>query len=119
MDVIHRAKQLYQNRDLCSNTIQVINGFPFQSIDQILRLVQMQVLEYHSVIWLRWSHAFELEQKKQRCIEIQMDTAGHIIKIYRDYKIYDHVQWSRPIYFIKTTPGRALINQTIWDALNK
>jgi DNA-directed RNA polymerase subunit beta' len=119
MDVMHRTKYLQQTPDLRSNTLQVINGFPFQSIDQILRLVQMQVLDYHSVVWLRWPYEFELEQKKQRCIEVQIDMSGHIIKIYRDYKVYDHVQLSRPIYFIKTTPGRALVNQSIWNTLNR
>lgn len=118
MDKIHRARQLQQSQDLRSTTLQVINGFPFQSIDQILHLVQMQILDYHSVVWLRWPSGFELEQKQQRCIEMQMDTSGHMIQIYRDYKVYDHVQFSQPIYFIKTTPGRALVNQSIWNALN-
>ena len=120
MDTIHRFKQLQQNRDLRSKTLsQVTNAFPFQSIDQILHLVQMQKLQYHSVIWLKWSGSFELEQKKQRCIEIQLDASGHLIKIYPDYKIYDHVNYKKPLFFIKTTPGRALINQSVFDVLNK
>lgn len=114
LDKMHRVHQLKQIKALGPN--QQIQG-PFQSIDQLLRLVQMQVLDYHSVIWLRWPYKFEFEQKKQRCIEIQIDLSGHIIKIYKDYKVYDNLQSSHPIYFIKTTPGRALVNQSIWESL--
>ena len=117
MDVIHRAQQLKHNLDLHGNQKHKFNNFTFQSIDQLLRLVQMQILDYHSVVWLKWPSKFEFEQRKQKCIEIQIDKNGNVIKIYRDYKIYDHVKFSRPIYFIKTTPGRALINQSIWAAL--
>lgn len=112
-DKIHRAYQLKQEKILGK---QKIYG-PFQSIDQVLRLVQMQILDYHSVVWLKWPYGFEFEQKKQRCIEMQIDRSGHIIKIYKDYKVYDNLQSSHPIYFIKTTPGRALFNQSIWNSL--
>lgn len=114
IDVMHRTHQLKQIKKDVSKTL--ING-PFQSIDQLLKLVQMQVLDYHSVVWLRWPSGFEFEQKQQRCIEIQIDTSGHVIKIYNDFKVYDNFQLSNPIYFIKTTPGRALMNQSIWNSL--
>ena len=117
MDVMHRTQQLQKALNVNGNPQHKVNNFTFQSIDQLLRLVQMQILDYHSVVWLRWPYEFEFEQKKQRCIEIQIDPNGNIIKIYPDYKIYDHMQSSRPTYFIKTTPGRALINQSIWDSL--
>lgn len=112
LDQMHRADQLKK----ISTSGQLIHG-PFQSIDQLFPLVQTQVLDYHSVIWLKWPDGFEFEQKKQRCIEMQIDQSGHIVKIYKDYKVYDHLQSSCPIYFIKTTPGRALINQSILESL--
>ena len=41
-----------------------------------------------------------------------------MIKVYPDYKIYFNENQNRPYYFIKTTPGRVVINNAIRTGLS-
>lgn len=98
----------------------------FTHLDQILQLMSLGRLDFHTIIWLKWDHSFEFQKKSQPCVECQMNDDGQVLQLYPDSKVYwtqtfalAKEKTKKKASFIKTTPGRALMNQSIFDGLTK
>nr|WVH38948.1 DNA-directed RNA polymerase subunit beta [Ulva taeniata] len=89
----------------------------FSNIDQIFQLFNQQLLELHTLIWLKYNNKIEFNLNYQNCLEIQIDKRGNISKIYSEYKLYYNWQFNKSLIYIKTTPGRVLINKLIFEVL--
>nr|YP_010020488.1 DNA-directed RNA polymerase subunit beta [Ulva gigantea]QOK35407.1 DNA-directed RNA polymerase subunit beta [Ulva gigantea] len=89
----------------------------FSNIDQIFQLLNQQLLELHTLIWLKYNNKIEFNLNYQNCLEIQIDKRGNISKIYSEYKLYYNWQFNKTLIYIKTTPGRVLINKLIFEVL--
>jgi len=89
----------------------------FSNIDQIFQLFNQQLLELHTLIWLKYNNKIEFNLNYQNCLEIQIDKRGNISKIYSEYKLYYNWQFNKTLIYIKTTPGRVLINKLIFEVL--
>nr|WVH39882.1 DNA-directed RNA polymerase subunit beta [Ulva dactylifera] len=89
----------------------------FSNIDQIFQLFNQQLLELHTLIWLKYNNKIEFNLNYQNCLEIQIDKRGNISKIYSEYKLYYNWQFNKNLIYIKTTPGRVLINKLIFEVL--
>jgi DNA-directed RNA polymerase beta' subunit len=124
-------KQFYQQKRKGTQLI-------FTNLDQIIQLMSSGHLDFHTIIWLKWDHPFEFQKKSQHCVECQMDDSGQVLQLYPDYKAYctqtfalatfalaggntltkaKEEKKNKKTSFIKTTPGRALMNQSIFDRL--
>nr|AKC35207.1 DNA-directed RNA polymberase subunit beta [Ulva sp. UNA00071828] len=89
----------------------------FSNIDQIFQLFNQQLLELHTLIWLKYNNKTEFNLNYQNCLEIQIDKRGNISKIYSEYKLYYNWQFNKTLIYIKTTPGRVLMNKLIFEVL--
>nr|QUB02983.1 RNA polymerase beta' subunit [Ulva sp.]UAV85717.1 DNA-directed RNA polymberase subunit beta [Ulva prolifera] len=89
----------------------------FSNIDQIFQLFNQQLLELHTLIWLKYNYKIEFNLNYQNCLEIQIDKRGNISKIYSEYKLYYNWQFNKTLIYIKTTPGRVLMNKLIFEVL--
>lgn len=89
----------------------------FSNIDQIFQLFNQQLLELHTLIWLKYNNKIEFNLNYQNCLEIQIDKRGNISKIYSEYKLYYNWQFNKILIYIKTTPGRVLMNKLIFEVL--
>nr|YP_010835632.1 RNA polymerase beta' subunit [Ulva meridionalis]WFS80100.1 RNA polymerase beta' subunit [Ulva meridionalis] len=89
----------------------------FSNIDQIFQLFNQQLLELHTLIWLKYNNKIEFNLNSQNCLEIQIDKRGNISKIYSEYKVYYNWQFNKTLIYIKTTPGRVLMNKLIFEVL--
>lgn len=89
----------------------------FNNINEVFELFNQQILELHSLIWLKLNKKIEFNLNYQNCLEIQIDLFGNINKIYPEYKIYYNWEFKKILVYIKTTPGRVLINKFIFEIL--
>ena len=87
----------------------------FGTIDQVLQLLQLQKIQLHQSIWLRWYDGFEL-QKDQPCFELQLNPKGQTMVYYPDYYTFNDFNTVEHCnVWLKTTPGRTLINKVFID----
>ena len=96
------------------NQIKKNNNSFFTNIDQILQLFNQNKLNCHNIIWLKWHLRFELVSRQQFCFEIQINQNGNVVNIYSEYKIYFNYEFNTKNIYIKTTPGRILMNQLLF-----
>nr|YP_010530067.1 RNA polymerase b'-subunit [Ulva tepida]UXW92165.1 RNA polymerase b'-subunit [Ulva tepida] len=89
----------------------------FSNIDQIFQLFNQQLLELHTLVWLKYNNKIEFNLNYQNCLEVQIDKRGNISKIYSEYKLYYNWQFNKNLIYIKTTPGRVLMNKLIFEVL--
>nr|YP_010020683.1 DNA-directed RNA polymerase subunit beta [Ulva rigida]QOK35602.1 DNA-directed RNA polymerase subunit beta [Ulva rigida] len=89
----------------------------FSNIDQVFQLFNQKLLELHTLIWLKYNNKIEFNLNCQNCLEIQIDKSGNISKIYSEYKLYYNWQFNKTLIYIKTTPGRVLMNKLIFEVL--
>ena len=61
----------------------------------------------------KWHLFFELILQQQLCYELQINKNGNIINIHAEYNIYFNYKFNIKNIYIKTTPGRVLMNQLI------
>jgi DNA-directed RNA polymerase beta' subunit len=89
----------------------------YSTMDQVVQLLSQEKLDLHSEIWLRWDCDVETQRSCQMLIETRVDQFGNIISIYPDYLIFSTKAVEKATY-IKTSPGRILMNKTIFTALH-
>nr|QXI88257.1 RNA polymerase b'-subunit [Ulva intestinalis] len=89
----------------------------FSNIDQVFQLFNQKLLELHTLIWLKYNKKIEFNLNCQNCLEIQIDKRGNTSKIYSEYKSYYNWQFNKTLIYIKTTPGRILMNKLIFEVL--
>ena len=107
--------------DLVQNNSELINTHAscrfYSTMDQVVQLLSQEKLDLHSEIWLRWDSDVEAQRSRQRLIETRVDQFGNIISIYPEYLIFS-TRFEKKATYIKTSPGRILMNQTIFTALH-
>jgi len=90
----------------------------YKNMDQVSQLLHQEKLNLHTEIWLRWDFHVETSRSYQTPIEIRVDQFGNILSIYPEFLIFSTIFEETKATYVKTTPGRILMNQTIADALS-
>ena len=90
----------------------------FNNMNEVFELYNQKILELHTLIWLKSNKKIEFNLNYQNCLEIQIDLFGNINKIYPEYQTYYNWKFKKMLSYIKTTPGRVLINKLIFEILN-
>ena len=108
-------KLLFENKLILKNYNNLF--LIFNNINEVFELFNQQILEVHSLIWLKVNKKIEFNVNYQNCLEIQIDFCGNINKIYPEYQIYSNYEFKKILLYIKTTPGRVLINKFIFETL--
>jgi DNA-directed RNA polymerase beta' subunit len=108
-------KLLFENKLILNNYNNLF--LIFNNINEIFELFNQQILEIHTVIWLKLNKKIEFNFNYQNCLEVQIDLFGNINKIYPEYQTYYNWEFKKSLLYIKTTPGRVLINKFIFEIL--
>ena len=89
-------------------------GF-FNSFEEVIFAYENNNIGLHTWLWVRWKNEFTAWSSKMQPLEVRIHPKGFRIEIYTDsIRIYDKLG-SLNHQYIKTTAGRILWNQAIYD----
>ena len=93
----------------------------FSNWNSVSESFHQQLIHLHSIIWLRWPFYFEFGLKQERFLEIRLDKFGNNVSINRYYQLHSNSQFlfDKPIIYLRTTVGRVLMNQLIFETFNR
>ncbi len=95
------------------------SGMFFNSLQDVIKLYEQNIINIHSLIWVKWTNLVENsnEQDNNQSCEIRISSFGHWQEInsnsYHIYDSYNHLI----NHYILTTPGRILFNLLIQQIL--
>ena len=90
------------------------SGF-FNSFEDVLFSYEKKQVGLHTWIWVRWKAHFTSWLEKREPLEIRIHPKGFRVEVYSgSIRIYNKLG-SLVHQYIKTTPGRVLWNQAIYD----
>ena len=88
-------------------------GKYFGCVEDVLMAYNQSLIDLHALIWVRWSGSIESRSFEQEPLEIQVQQIDVVKTIYNTFQRHES-QWSLyPSRFLRTTPGRVLVNQVI------
>ena len=94
-----------------SNKIYSETSSFFFSIEEVTILYHRNQISLHSSIWLRWKNAFISWDSKNSPIEVRIGFNGSRVEIYDECQRYYDCWGNLVDQYIKTTAGRAILNQ--------
>ena len=88
----------------------ILRGF-----EEVIFAYENNNIGLHTWLWVRWKNEFTAWSSKMQPLEVRIHPKGFRIEIYTDsIRIYDKLG-SLNHQYIKTTAGRILWNQAIYD----
>ena len=114
----HALKKAWQGSTVDANLGTKLTELTFSHISQVQYLFSVEKIELHRVIWLKSNTAFEFQRTKQVCFELQISSSGLAVHLHPDFKTYQYNLYTLPTHYIKTTVGRALMNQALFDSFS-
>jgi DNA-directed RNA polymerase subunit beta' len=90
-------------------------GNHFQTMGEVLKNYNQDRLKVHSPIWIKWDGKLETNIDTENPIEIQLRKFGNYTKIYFQYRQDFDEYGTKKIQYIRTTPGRTLLNSIIQE----
>ena len=88
-------------------------GKYFLNLEDVIKSYNQKKISLHAPIWVSWSHLFETENEFEHPLEIRIDCYGNVIQIFSKFQKYYNPNKKKISQFIRTTPGRILLNQLI------
>jgi DNA-directed RNA polymerase beta' subunit len=85
----------------------------FTDLVAVLRAYHRQDLDLHSPIWVRFEGFLECNNEPEKPLEIRIDGLGNTLQLYMRYQRQLMISNSQPILFVRTTPGRVLVNNIV------
>jgi DNA-directed RNA polymerase subunit beta' len=93
-----------------NNIYSKTNSF-FFSIEEVTILYHRNQISLHNSIWLRWKNPFISWESKNGPIEVRIGFNGSRVEIYNECQRYYDCWGNLVDQYIKTTAGRAILNQ--------
>nr|WQA10907.1 RNA polymerase beta' subunit [Streptosarcina sp. YL-2023a] len=92
-------------------------GKYFADFDDVLKGHYQKRIELHAYVWVRCNENFESPKKLEKPIELRVSSSGNFSKIYANYsRSYDSKN-NLVNKYIRTTPGRILLNKVLITSL--
>jgi DNA-directed RNA polymerase subunit beta' len=85
----------------------------YGDIDEVLKEYNQDKLNIHLPVWVSWHHKIETTNRQEYPLEIQVYCFGSYSTIYSEYKRDFNKRDKKISQFIRTTPGRILLNSLI------
>ena len=96
----------------------------FYNRDSVLNAYQKNQILLQSVIWVRWNGNMEFSNESFSSLEIRVNSFGHYEKIKSKFVLSLKPSVKKPYLnqlicnqYIRTTPGRVLINNVIQNCM--
>jgi len=102
---------------LTTTNSQAVHGIGQYFIDlhDVLKSFDKKKIALHTPIWVRWLDRLETGSLVEQPLEIRIDCFGNINSLYLKYqRNFDKVLTEKN-KFVRTTAGRVLVNQIIFD----
>jgi len=102
---------------LTVNNIKQLQGSShyFSNLEDVMLAYNQNKIEIHSSIWIRYSDKILNLSDPQRTVQLKDQT---ILEYYKDWQIRKTQNGEIIVQYLKTTPGRVLLNYTIQKTLN-
>ena len=104
-------------------------GLFFNNSYQVLKDLQQKRLKLHTSIWLKMDRDLEVHKEEQKPLEVRINSCGNFTKIYPGYlrRFYKkegllfntNKVKKREDFYVHTTCGRVMLNQTISPILHQ
>jgi len=92
---------------------QIGTSFYFSDLNDVIKAYNQKKIDLHAEIWVRWNEFIETSTEVEKPLEIRLDYYGNIFQIYSQYQRYFDSKGNQISQFIRTTPGRILLNQLL------
>jgi DNA-directed RNA polymerase beta' subunit len=92
---------------------QLGKGNYFVDLEDVVKAYTQKKLYLHAPIWVYWPNLFETETEFEYPLELRVDCYGNVIQIFSKFQKYFDANKKKISQFIRTTPGRILVNQII------
>jgi DNA-directed RNA polymerase subunit beta' len=89
----------------------------FANLNEMIRAYDRSEITLHTFAWVRYEGAVESEEVEDEPLETVTLPDETIVKIYKYRRIRETSNGDRLSQYIFTTPGRAIYNQTVTNAL--
>ncbi len=107
------VKASYSNEELkvkSGNILSISNSLYYNSFDDVIKMYDQQLINVHTLVWVKCSLIIENGSDQEEPIEIQVTSFGQWHEItsnyYRMYSLHNNLINQ----FVLTTPGRILFN---------
>ena len=95
-----------------SKALQGIGQY-FIDLNDVLKAFNQKKIALHTPIWVRWSGSLETGNLIEKPLEIRIDCFGNIVSLYSKYQRNLDKYLIQKSQFIRTTPGRVIVNQVL------
>jgi DNA-directed RNA polymerase subunit beta' len=89
----------------------------FANMDDAILAYQQKQLDLHAFVWIRFDGAVETDEKDDEPLEVKTAEDGSVTKQYKFKRVREDQAGNLISQYIRTTPGRIILNKTIHDAL--
>ena len=87
----------------------------FSNLIEVLKAYKQRKIGVHTIVWVRYNKLVESANEKEEPIEIRLTSEGYWLEIYKKTLIRYDSNFNQITQFIKTTPGRILFNEIIFE----
>ncbi|MGA1473591.1 MAG: DNA-directed RNA polymerase subunit gamma [Prochlorothrix sp.] len=92
----------------------------FSSLDDAILALEQQQIDLHAYVWVRFDGNVESPEADDTVVEESTDDVSGIRTVtYKYRRIREDAEGNVVSQYIKTTPGRIILNKTIHDTLSK
>jgi DNA-directed RNA polymerase subunit beta' len=91
-------------------TQQTIKDQYFYSFDDVMKAYQQSLISLHTFVWVRYTDVIETELDKSRFSTKQVE--NQILYLSEELQIKTDLQGNTITKYLKTSPGRILLNSS-------
>jgi DNA-directed RNA polymerase subunit beta' len=89
----------------------------YASLEDVVIAYEQQQIELHAYVWVRFEGRVETEKPDNEPIQVEQLPDGTVTKLYQFRRVREDQDGAVISQYILTTPGRVILNRTIYNAL--
>jgi DNA-directed RNA polymerase subunit beta' len=89
----------------------------FGSLEDVIQAYQHAQVGLHDYVWVRYSGPVETEKADDELLQTEELGDGTVMQLYKHRRLRLDAEGKTISQYIRTTPGRAIYNQTVQEAL--
>jgi DNA-directed RNA polymerase subunit beta' len=106
--------------DLDTNTPKKGTDRHFSSLDDAILALEQKQIDIHAYVWVRFDGEVEPPEKETGPIQEEVEPTTQIRTLTYPYRrVREDADGNRISQYIKTTPGRIILNKTVHDTLSQ
>jgi DNA-directed RNA polymerase subunit beta' len=90
----------------------------FASLADAIVAYEQQQVDLHAKVWVRFDGQVETTEPDTEPVKVETQIDGTRIATYRERRVREDAEGNLISQYIRTTPGRIIYNQAIFDSIN-